>query len=59
MKLIGEMYEPDLVLMHIGGGAFVVNPADAAVAARDLNKAKALIPMHCLTKPSLPGRRPG
>jgi L-ascorbate metabolism protein UlaG (beta-lactamase superfamily) len=55
MKLIGEMYKPDLVLMPIGGGQFVMNPADAGMAARDLIKAKAVIPMHYLTNPGLPG----
>jgi L-ascorbate metabolism protein UlaG (beta-lactamase superfamily) len=55
MRLIGEMYKPDLVLMPIGGGQFVMNPADAAMAARDLIKAKTLIPMHYLTNPGLPG----
>ncbi len=55
MKLIGEMYKPDLVLMPIGGGQFVMNPADAAMAARDLIKAKAVVPMHYLTNPALPG----
>lgn len=55
MKLIGEMYKPDLVLMPIGGGQFVMNPTDAAMAARDLIKAKMVIPMHYLTNPSLPG----
>jgi len=55
MKLIGEMYKPDLVLMPIGGGQFVMNPVDAAMAARDLIKAKMVIPMHYLTNPSLPG----
>ena len=55
MKLIGEMYKPDLVLMPIGGGQFVMNPADAAFAARDLIKAKTLIPMHYGTNAALPG----
>ena len=55
MKLIAEMYRPDLVLMPIGGGQFVMNPADAAFVARDLVKAKAVIPMHYLTNPALPG----
>ena len=55
MRLIGEMYKPDLVLMPIGGGQFVMNPADAAMAARDLIKAKAVVPMHYLTNPALPG----
>ena len=55
MRLIGEMVKPDLVLMPIGGGQFVMNPADAAFAARDLIKAKAVIPMHYGTNPALPG----
>ena len=55
MKLIGEMYRPDLVLMPIGGGPFVMNPADAAFAARELIKAKAVVPMHYDTNPLLPG----
>jgi L-ascorbate metabolism protein UlaG (beta-lactamase superfamily) len=55
MKLIGEMYKPDLVLMPIGGGQFVMNPQDAGMAARDLIKAKMVIPMHYLTNPALPG----
>lgn len=55
MRLIGEMYKPDLVLMPIGGGQFVMNPADAAMAARDLIKARAVVPMHYGTNPMLPG----
>nr|WP_316640828.1 metal-dependent hydrolase [uncultured Roseateles sp.] len=55
MKLLGEMYKPDLVLMPIGGGQFVMNPADAAFAARELIKPKAVIPMHYGTNPGLPG----
>ena len=55
MKLIGEMVKPDLVLMPIGGGQFVMNPADAAMAARDLIRAKAVVPMHYGTTPALPG----
>lgn len=55
MKLIGEMYKPDLVLMPIGGGQFVMNPVDAAMATRELIKPKAVIPMHYGTVPQLPG----
>ena len=51
----GELYKPDLVLMPIGGGQFVMNPAVAAFAARELIKARAVIPMHCGTNPALPG----
>lgn len=55
MKLIAEMYKPDLVLMPIGGGQFVMNPADAAWAVKELIKPKAVVPMHYLTNPALPG----
>ena len=40
MKLIGEMFKPDLLLIPIGGGQFVMNPADAALATRELIKPK-------------------
>jgi L-ascorbate metabolism protein UlaG (beta-lactamase superfamily) len=55
MKLIAQMYKPDLVLLPIGGGQFVMNPADAAFAVREFIKPKAVIPMHYLTNPALPG----
>jgi L-ascorbate metabolism protein UlaG (beta-lactamase superfamily) len=55
MKLIAEMYKPDLVLMPIGGGQFVMNPVDAAFALREFIKPKAVIPMHYGTNPLLPG----
>jgi L-ascorbate metabolism protein UlaG (beta-lactamase superfamily) len=55
MKLIADMYKPDLVLMPIGGGPFVMNPVDAAMVTRDFIKPKTVIPMHYLTNPSLPG----
>ena len=55
MKLIAEMYKPDLVLMPIGGGQFVMNPQDAAMVTKDFIKPKAVIPMHYLTNPGLPG----
>ena len=55
MKLIAEMYKPDLVMMPIGGGQFVMNPVDAAFATRELIKPMGVIPMHYLTNPSLPG----
>jgi L-ascorbate metabolism protein UlaG (beta-lactamase superfamily) len=55
MKLIAEMYKPDLVLMPIGGGQFVMNPVDAAMVTREFIKPKAVIPMHYLTNPGLPG----
>jgi L-ascorbate metabolism protein UlaG (beta-lactamase superfamily) len=55
MKLIAEMVKPDLVLMPIGGGQFVMNPVDAAMATREFIKPRAVIPMHYLTNPGLPG----
>jgi len=55
MKLIGEMYRPDLILIPIGGGQFVMNPADAAMATRELIKPKFAIPMHYGTTPALSG----
>ena len=55
MLLIGEMVRPDLVLTPIGGGQFVLSPADAAVAARNLIKVKTVIPMHYLSNPGFPG----
>jgi len=55
MKLIADLYRPDLVLMPIGGGQFVMNPADAAMVTREFIRPKAVIPMHYLTNPGLPG----
>lgn len=55
MKLIAEIYKPDLVLMPIGGGQFVMNPQHAAMVTKDFIKPKAVIPMHYLTNPGLPG----
>jgi L-ascorbate metabolism protein UlaG (beta-lactamase superfamily) len=55
MKLLGERHRPDLALMPIGGGPFVMNPADAAYAARELIRPKAVIPMHYGTNPALVG----
>jgi L-ascorbate metabolism protein UlaG (beta-lactamase superfamily) len=55
MRLLGEMYRPDLLLIPIGGGQFVMNPTDAAMATRDLIKPKMAIPMHYGTNPALSG----
>ena len=55
MRLLGEMFRPDLLLLPIGGGQFVMNPADAAYATRELIKPKAAIPMHYGTTPALSG----
>src|SRR5256712_5122207 len=44
MKMIGEYYKPDLILIPIGGGQFVMNPADAAYATRNFLKPKNALP---------------
>lgn len=54
MKFIGEYYKPDLIMIPIGGH-FVMNPADAAVATRDMIKPKFAIPIHYGTTPQLRG----
>jgi len=54
MKFIGEYYKPDLVMIPIGGH-FVMGPADAAVATRDMIKPKYAIPIHYGTTPVLRG----
>ncbi len=54
MRLIGEMYKPDVVMIPIGGH-FVMNPADAAMAVRDLIKPRFAIPIHFGTTPQLAG----
>ena len=55
MRLIGEMFKPDLLLVPIGGGQFVMNPVDAATATRDLIKPRMALPMHYGTNPFLVG----
>jgi L-ascorbate metabolism protein UlaG (beta-lactamase superfamily) len=54
MRLIGEMYRPDLVLAPIGGH-FVMNPQDAAMAMREMVKPKYVLPIHYGTTPQLRG----
>jgi L-ascorbate metabolism protein UlaG (beta-lactamase superfamily) len=54
MKLIGEYYRPDLVLIPIGGH-FVPSPADAAYATNHYLKPRFAIPMHDGTNPILQG----
>ena len=55
MRLIGEMFKPDLLLVPIGGGQFVMNPVDAATATRDLIKPRMALPMHYGTNAALVG----
>jgi L-ascorbate metabolism protein UlaG (beta-lactamase superfamily) len=54
MKLIGEYYKPDLILMPIGGH-FVMDPQDAAYATKEWLKPKFVIPIHYGTTPVLKG----
>ena len=55
MKLLGEMFKPDLLLIPIGGDQFVMNPVDAAMATRELIKPKMAVPMHFGTNAALVG----
>jgi L-ascorbate metabolism protein UlaG (beta-lactamase superfamily) len=54
MRLIADMYRPDLVMIPIGGH-FVMNPADAAMAVREMIKPKFALPIHYGTTPLLRG----
>jgi L-ascorbate metabolism protein UlaG (beta-lactamase superfamily) len=54
MKLIGERYKPDLVLIPIGGH-FTMDPKDAAFATREWLKPRFAIPIHYGTFPMLKG----
>ena len=51
MKLIGELYKPDVALLPIGG-FFTMDPKQAAMAASFV-KAKYVIPMHYGTWPPI------
>jgi L-ascorbate metabolism protein UlaG (beta-lactamase superfamily) len=53
MKLISELYSPDLLLLPIGD-LFTMDPREAAYACRLMN-AKLVIPMHYGTFPVLTG----
>jgi L-ascorbate metabolism protein UlaG (beta-lactamase superfamily) len=54
MKLIGEYYKPDVILIPIGGH-FVMDPRDAAYATREMLKPKHAVPIHYATFPVLKG----
>ncbi|MGH7314925.1 MAG: metal-dependent hydrolase [Candidatus Rokuibacteriota bacterium] len=54
MRLIAEYYKPDLIMIPIGGH-FVMDPADAAYATKELLKPKYAIPFHYGTFPVLKG----
>lgn len=55
MKMIGELYKPDLALVPIGGN-FTINPQQAAYAMREMVKPRFAIPMHFGTYPILAGK---
>ena len=54
MRLIGDYYKPDLVMIPIGGH-FVMDPKDAAYATKEMLKPKYAIPFHYGTFPVLKG----
>jgi L-ascorbate metabolism protein UlaG (beta-lactamase superfamily) len=54
MKVIGEYYKPDLILIPIGGH-FTMDPKDAAYATREFLRPKFAIPTHYATLPVLKG----
>jgi L-ascorbate metabolism protein UlaG (beta-lactamase superfamily) len=54
MKLIGELYAPDIALLPIGDH-YTMGPSEAAMAIRFLN-VRHVIPMHFGTFPPLVGR---
>jgi L-ascorbate metabolism protein UlaG (beta-lactamase superfamily) len=54
MRLIGEYYKPDLIMIPIGGH-FVMDPKDAAYATKEMIKPKYAIPFHYGTFPVLRG----
>lgn len=54
MRLIAEIYKPDLVLIPIGGHS-TMGPQDAAIAVRDLIRPRFAIPIHYQTSPQASG----
>ncbi len=54
MRLIGEYYKPDVIMIPIGGH-FVMDPRDAAYATREMIKPRYAIPVHYGTIPVLRG----
>lgn len=55
MRMIGEVYKPDLVLLPIGGN-FTINANLGALAVREYIKPKYALPMHYGTFPILAGK---
>lgn len=54
MRLIADLYRPDLVLIPIGGH-FTMGPREAAIAIRDMVRPRYVIPIHYQTSPQLRG----
>jgi L-ascorbate metabolism protein UlaG (beta-lactamase superfamily) len=54
MKIIGDLYAPDLALLPVGD-RFTMGPREAALAVRLLN-VQHVVPMHFGTFPTLTGR---
>ncbi|HEY4370699.1 MAG TPA: metal-dependent hydrolase [Burkholderiales bacterium] len=54
LKLIGDYYKPDMIMIPIGGH-FVLSPKDAAYVTREWLKPKIALPMHYGTTPQLAG----
>ena len=54
MRLIADMYRPDVVLLPIGNH-FVMSPQDAAMAVREMIRPRYAIPIHYGTTPQLRG----
>jgi L-ascorbate metabolism protein UlaG (beta-lactamase superfamily) len=54
MRLIADLYKPDLVLIPVGGH-FVMSPQDAARATKRYFRPRYAIPMHYGTNPFLTG----
>ena len=57
MRLIGELYRPDIALLPIGGH-YTMGPREAALAV-ELLGAKHVMPIHYGTFPGLPGTLAG
>lgn len=54
MRLIADMYRPDLLIIPIGGH-FTMNPVDAAMVTREMIHPKFALPVHYGTFPALRG----
>lgn len=53
MKLIQDIYKPDILLLNTGGGPFTQSPEVAKLAVRKFFRPKTIIPMHYGTFPPL------